>query len=302
MRRVAPLLLPLWPLALLALAACGDGASSDPGLAAFLRVDGAHFVPGAMPAAGRGPSVRSARVPHDTLTIGTQRERLSGTLDPAANAVALYRSRDAGYWILTAGIPTAEEPDLPSFNALLGLARDFPRGRFTLLLSATDRAGRFGARTSLALSAVSPSVDGELVVTLSWDDDADLDLHVIDPDGTEIWSRNINSWEPPAPGAATSDAGAWQAGGLLDFDSNAGCAIDGRDLEHVSWQAQPPSGTYRVLVATASLCGEMSAHWALDVTLHGRSIANARGLSVETATRKGAGAGTGTAALSFVVP
>ncbi|MFI5308581.1 MAG: hypothetical protein ACHQ53_14575 [Polyangiales bacterium] len=287
-------------VSLLVLGACG-GASDDPGLSALLRVQGAQFVPGPMPSPDRGPKVRSARVSHNVLVVGTERETLSGTLDPAAGAVAIGRQHDAGFWIVTVGVPRVEEPGLPSFQALLGLARDFPSGRFTLLLSATDQAGRYGPRTSLALSAASPSADAELVVALRWDDDADLDLHVIDPSGTEIWSRNINSWQPPAPGAA-ADAGDWQAGGLLDFDSNAQCVIDGRDEEHVSWQQAPPHGEYQVRVATASLCGQTSAHWSVDVSLRGRSIAGARGISLDTDTQFGAGAGAGARALSFAVP
>jgi hypothetical protein len=287
-----------------AAAACAagcDGAARDPGLRAWLRVEDAQFVAGDMPGANGGPAIESLRVAHNALRVGTARERVSGALAREANAAAIGRDGDAGYWIVTAGVPSAEEPELPSLRGVLELARDFPLGAFTLRVRAVDRAGRFGGAATLRLSAIAAPVPGDLVVRLAWDDAADLDLHVVDAEGVELWARNINTWEPPAPGA-TRDAGAWQAGGLLDVDSNAECASDGRAEESASWREPAPSGRYTVRVATASLCGEAAAHWTVEVRLHGAPIASASGVSVTTDTRAGAGAGDGVLALSFVVP
>jgi hypothetical protein len=286
---------------LLLLLAC-EGASSDPGLRALLRIEGAQFEPGKMPKPDKGPEVRSVHLPHNELLVGTQRERMTGTLAPEANAVAIAREGDAGYWIVTAGLPRVEEPDLPTFSVILELSRETPAKPFAIILSALDSGGRFGPRQRLQLSATDASVQGELVVMLRWDTDADLDLHLTDPSGTEIWARNINSYNPPSPGQPPADANAWQAGGILDFDSNAQCVIDGRCEENVYWEDAPPSGHYRVKVATASLCGQTYAHWTVEAQLRGKTIASASGISVASDTREPSGSGSGVLALEFSVP
>jgi hypothetical protein len=69
---------------------------------------------------------------------------------------------------------------------------------------------------------------GDVQVTLTWDNESDLDLHVIDPLGEEIF------WLYPG---STS-------GGILDYDD-----VDGYGPENVYWpKSQAPSGTYQVFV------------------------------------------------------
>ena len=105
----------------------------------------------------------------------------------------------------------------------------------------------------------------------------------------------------PLPGT-DADPNDWQQGGMLDFDSNAGCVIDGRRQENVVWQAAPPPGTYLVRVATASLCGAPAARWNVDVLLDGADISAAEGESIPGDTRFSKGAGSGVQALAFDVP
>ncbi|HTU63597.1 MAG TPA: hypothetical protein VMF89_34275, partial [Polyangiales bacterium] len=205
---------------------------------------------------------------------------------------------DIGHWVVLAGVPTAEEPELPSFEADLNLSRDLPHGPLFLQLSAADARGRIGPRTSIELEASALSKDAALSVQLRWDNAADLDLHVLEPSGQLIWARNIHSLR--APGSA-SDAELAQAG-VLDIDANAGCSAIDRSVEHVLWRADFPSGRYRVRVATASLCGESSAHWSIAAHKHGEPIASASGISVPSDTRFGAGADAGVLALTFELP
>ena len=117
----------------------------------------------------------------------------------------------------------------------------------------------------------------------------------------EIWARNINSYKASLPGTPV-DPSAWQSGGILDFDSNAGCVIDGRRQENVVWQAAPPAGTYQVHVDTASLCGMPASRWTVRVILSGAEIADSQGTSLPGDARFSKGPGSGIHALSFDVP
>jgi hypothetical protein len=99
---------------------------------------------------------------------------------------------------------------------------------------------------------------GNVQITLRWESNADLDLHVIEPDGTEIYYAN---------GGPTS------SGGQLDKDSNRGCVLDGA-VENVFWPEQSPAppGTYTVQVTGYAVgdtsCG--SGDYTLTIRVAGQ--------------------------------
>lgn len=81
---------------------------------------------------------------------------------------------------------------------------------------------------------------GDVQVTLRWQGEADLDLHVIDPNGEEI------SYETPQ---STS-------GGILDVDANGECQGEARPVENIYWPTgEAPDGTYEVRVVYYQSCG-----------------------------------------------
>jgi hypothetical protein len=284
------------------LVACG-GASPDPGARAWLGIANAQFVPGAMPAGdAAGPAVASVYVSHNTVGAGTTGLKLTGSLALGANAAAIGLDGDAGYWVVTAGPADVQAPDQLTFGVRASFSLSAPTGPRTLLVRAVDRGGRFGLPFTVAMQVEEqPEPPGELVISLSWDTESDLDLHVVDPQGTEVWSGNENSWERPPPGTPF-DPNAWKTGGILDLDSNARCVIDGVRRENVAWQSSPPSGRYVVRVDTASLCQAATASWHAAVRLQGVPILEARGTSTAASTRFPHGLGAGVLALEFELP
>jgi len=107
--------------------------------------------------------------------------------------------------------------------------------------------------TQAAPLAVPPGLNlgtGDVQITLVWADGNDLDLHVIDPSGTEIYFSN-----PKSP-----------TGGTLDHDDTAGCATTGTHVENVFWPTGgAPPGRYRVFVKNYSSCGAPS-RYSLNAT------------------------------------
>jgi hypothetical protein len=149
-------------------------------------------------------------------------------------------------------------------------------------------------------------VTGALVISLSWDTEADLDLHVLTPSPTaggkpvELWSRNRTTLLPRSPldGGPYTDEELATAG-ILDFDSNSQCAIDGLRVETASWQVPPPPGHYVVRVDTFSMCGQAAARWTMTVTLDGAPIGIYAGVSTDSDTRYPHMAGAGLDVLEF---
>jgi hypothetical protein len=287
-------------VAVVALAACTSGVTDDPALGALMRIEGAQFVHGAMPAVSTAaPTVASIDLATNTIWPGEIDKSLTGALGASATAAAIALSGDEGYWIVPAGVPDFSAPTLPTFLATASFAATLSPGPYALQIRAVDASGAFGAPSTQTLTALAAppsgsSADGAksaLVVSLAWDTEADLDLHVDDPDGNEIYHGD--------PLTTSADGGV---AGELDFDSNANCVIDGRRQEDVTWTSSPPSGHYRVLVDAASLCGQSIAHWTVHVTLRGADLGSASGVALDSDTWGPHDRGDGLLALAFDVP
>jgi len=281
---------------------CGSRAEDDLALDAALRVAGARFVREALPAPSGGPRVQSVSV-SPIVPAGAVGRSCSGVVEPSATAVALALDGDKGYWVLPSQPPEIAAPGFPTFATEVSFASSLAAGSRRLLARAVDAEGRFGPELAKPLTVSARALPaGRLVIALSWSNQADLDLHVVDPAGVEIWKRNINSYEPPGPGAPPEPPGTPHPGGVLDFDSNAQCVADGRRAENVVWTDPPPKGHYLVRVDTFSLCGAPNAYWRVEALLDGRSLGAAEGLATERDEEMPHDRGAGVLALEIDVP
>jgi hypothetical protein len=283
---------------LVLLCACA-GATRDPGLESTLQVDGAQYVQ-ARAHDGDGPQIIAFSSATAQVLAGQQNRGFGGNVVPAATAIAISLEGQSGYFVVLAGGPDTSFPDQNTFSVSAAFRRDTPAGDYVVEARAVDAAGRFGARATTTVTVLAADVPpaGDLVISLSWDTNADLDLHVVTPAGDEIWSRKINSYTPP-PGAIDEAAAA--AGGILDFDSNSECRIDGRRIENVVWQQAAPPGEYTVRVDTFSLCSTPEAYWRVVATRAGDVVGEARGVARPSDTRFPHERGAGVTALRFAV-
>ena len=102
---------------------------------------------------------------------------------------------------------------------------------------------------------------GDVQVTLQWGSGADLDLHIFEPDGTEIF------YDQPGPSPS---------GGQLDVDSNAQCD-PGASVENVFWPSgAAPQGDFTAIVygfgitpADGKPCG--NGDYVLTITVAGET-------------------------------
>jgi hypothetical protein len=287
---------------LLVIAAC-DGASNDLGYGALIQIPGAQFRPAAVPPDAGGPPIAAVQSTHTTVAIDSVDEIIRGVLGPGSTSVILGVEGDDASWIVTAGPPDFDTPDNPSFKVRAAFSAALPPGPFTIDFAGADERGVVGPtyRLPLVADAVPPPT-GQLVIRLSWDDAADLDLHVVDPTGAEAWSGNPNTWKPPPPGTPP-DPNAWMTGGILDRDANGGCTYDAEPREDVVWQMTPPPGTYTVRVDTPSMCTASVAYWYVTAyRADGSPIASARGVSTPIDAQAPHSTGAGVTAMTFTFP
>jgi hypothetical protein len=268
----------------LALCACGGGVDST-GTDALLRVPGGQFVSGPLPQASGGPAVLQASINRVDVTPGLLDRTVTVTTPPGTSGVLLALQGDAGYWVVPAGGPDPQQSNQLKNQIPVNFSPALPAGPLPLLVQATTPDGAAGAAFVIPLQAGGAATASRLSFTLGWDTESDLDLHVVDPLGTEIY------W-----GHVAAD------GGVLDFDSNQSCILDGRRKETVSWASAPPSGRYQALVDTPSLCTAATAHWKLQALLDGAPLASVQGQSTSFDTRGFHGRGAGLLVLELDVP
>ena len=230
-------------------AACGsdddddttDGGDDD-GVAAFISAvetdDGTVVArTGALPSEGDGPS---ATVTSASMVIngGTVQVEIAGDEDFDRAVVAIV------------GVEGYFEVSLPAAVAVLDLLVTLSQ---TIAESDFDFLYAIGSDSSIGGYAEVPATvvsvgTGEVQVSVSWDADSDVDLHVIDPAGDEVYYG--------ASGVAS--------GGMLDLDSNPACFIDGVNNENITWETAP-EGTYTVRVDYFLACEAEETNYVVTV-------------------------------------
>jgi hypothetical protein len=182
----------------------------------------------------------------------------------------------SGYYEVTLPSPAT------SATVVLTIAQVLPVSAVTLDVAAVGAGGAVGVAGHQAASVTTVG-SGEVQVSVSWDADSDVDLHVVDPNGEEIYY-----------GATT----AVTSGGALDLDSNAGCSIDGVRNENITFAEAPP-GDYEVRVDYYASCDVAETNYVVTVQLPGQQPQVFEG--VFTGDGDGGSEGDGQTITSFTI-
>ena len=252
-------------LGLTCVSACSDGSESPLAPTPAGRIDieqiassvsagGAAGVRrgGAPPSPGSGPRVTATA--NDRVVVGgTQTISLVGE-SPFSTIYLLIGGRSLGLLNEAAGgISGFYEIPLPvaqtESSVLVTLPQEMPLTEFELQVAVASPSGVVGPFVGLSTTVLGVGT-GDVQVTLAWDVNSDVDLHVVPPGGDEIFYGRRRS----------------STGGELDLDSNAGCQIDGVRNENITWPVgAAPRGLYTVRVNYWSDCGVQRTNWTLRV-------------------------------------
>jgi hypothetical protein len=148
-----------------------------------------------------------------------------------------------------------------------------PGGSYYARVHSFSLCGTSAASNEVLVFVVS--VAGEVQVQVSWNAASDVDLHVVEPGGEEIYYGNSAS----------------ATGGQLDVDSNAGCAIDGRQIENIRWTSGAPNGLYVVRVDYWDSCGVALTNYSVTVRNGPQVIGPISGVFTGGGDQGGAGDG-----------
>ncbi|MCP3981317.1 MAG: hypothetical protein GY716_18605 [bacterium] len=233
-----------------------DGVEDVRALVRAVSTDGisATYRPGEPPVSGSGPAV-GVEGNSTAITGGSSLMTLSAA--ETMTRMSLCVPGVEGWWDLS--IPAAKHSAV--VRSTLTFGQDAPAADLELRYAVAGESGEFGAATSQTVSILGVGT-GALQISVSWvspepgdpdGSDADLDLHVFEPSGEELFYGNTLS--------ATL--------GELDLDSNPNCAIDSINNENVTWTdlVGAPSGQHQVYVNLWDSCGEESVDYTVTVTL-----------------------------------
>lgn len=274
----------------LALAACGsdggdddsdggdDGDGGDGDVMGFIsevRPAGegtAVARTGAIPDEGDGPAA-TVTSSGTVINGGTLMVQIEGDEEFDRLIVAIDGAE--GYYEVT--LPEA----VAFLELLVTLSQSIGESDFAFLFGVGGEAG-IGAYEEVAAEVVSVGT-GEVQVSVSWDAASDVDLHVVDPAGDEVfYGMSLVA-----------------SGGNLDLDSNVACLIDNTNNENITWPTAP-EGTYVVRLDYYLGCGVDETNYVVTVQRVGHDAETFSG----TFDGEGdmGGAGSGVEITSFTMP
>ncbi len=125
----------------------------------------------------------------------------------------------------------------------------------TFLFGGADAGGALGAAASGTVRIIRVGT-GDVQVSVWWDAPSDVDLHVIDPSGEEVFFANTQS----------------ASGGTLDLDSNPACNLDNINNENIVWPTGgAPTGSYTVNLVYFADCGVPESNYIVTVQVVGKA-------------------------------
>lgn len=243
------------PALAILIAGCGDAALKDNSLgpitnivAAVSSADGtvsASLLDGDRPANGSGPVIS---VSGFATAVNGGSIRASVTSPTAFDRVLVSLVNFDGYYQLDLPAPTT------ATDVVVTLSPDAPDASMALVYNASVGGGPVGNALMQSVNLIRVG-SGDVQVSVVWDAPTDVDLHVTDPSGEEIYFGNTSS----------------ASGGTLDLDSNAACAIDNVNNENIVWPTgTAPSGTYDVNLVYWSACSQPQTNYTVTIAVQGQ--------------------------------
>ncbi|HEY3255374.1 MAG TPA: hypothetical protein VGJ91_15555, partial [Polyangiaceae bacterium] len=160
------------------LVGCGDSERASSGANEPLTVSNGQFFEGGYPPDQGGPAITSTSGFRTTIIpAGTVAKSIGGNAAEGALSVAVaLEGLGSGYWVAPVGSPDQETKGELSWKVICNFAHDLPPGPHRLLFAAANRDGQFGAQRFLDVTSLPFMPQGHVVASLTWGNDADVDL------------------------------------------------------------------------------------------------------------------------------
>ncbi len=200
------------------------------------------------PPSGTGPAITASSGGALSLAGGSTAFQISSTTTYGGLAVSV--DGVDGYFELTGLTPGSGN----TVTIFVTIGQSAPH---TFNLQVAGGTGTSYGTSQAIPVTLGPAGTGDVQINVSWDVDSDVDLHAVEPGGTEIYYGN--------KGPTTA------GGGVLDVDSNAACTLDHKRSENITWPSgRAPRGTYTVRVDLWSACTQARTNYVVTVNVKGQ--------------------------------
>jgi hypothetical protein len=257
--------------------ACGSGVPANTGVKEPIVVSGSQFFSGVLPGTapsdtgGPSPSVLEVDYSNRHVIPGASGKSFSGLVSVDAVSVGVrLADLGTGYWVVPVGARDSMLANSSDFAFSASFDVNDPPGQHPLRIVGIDYAGNAGTQVDTTICIASRIPDNghacdpsqpvpAAVVTLQWDTNFDVDLHVIAPDGTDINPKTnplqfaVDAGQPPA-----SDP-------KIDRDSLGHCVPDGLRQEDLVFPGYPAVGPYDIYADPFDACGQATVRFKLTV-------------------------------------
>lgn len=226
----------------------------------------AAFVDSQLPRATKGPTITQIRGDSIVVNGGSMEVTLSCSVPASAIVVGVPNAR--GYFRLsTSGLPG-------DVGMVILIAQSAPSS-FLIQFLSEEPGPEYGAIASIKPALIHVG-SGDLQVSLAFQPSQDLDLHLVEPTGEEIYYGNPTS----------------TSGGKLDLDSNAACNLDHKNNENITYDTgHPPQGEYVARVDFWESCDGTGATYRVVVAVLGDVRVYSGSFEADEADGGGAGSG-----------
>ncbi len=254
----------------------------------YFGVENAPYIKAAFPeASSSAPTITTINgnpsvIPGGSNPIGLQ-------ADGSVSNVLIGVKEVGGYYKLPNTAKGTE--DIVYFFILMN--QNLTDTNFEIMIAIQDDNGNVSEVSIIPVSLVQVGT-GRLQVSCSWDQLNDVDLHLVEPNGEEIYYGN----------------GSSSNGGDLDLDSNAACSNDGVNNENITYndEAIIEDGEYIVRVDFWSNCNITSAtNYNVTAYYEGELVAATFGTNPYSGSfnpdeADAGGVGSGVEVLKFELP
>lgn len=263
-----------------------DTPSANSNLNAYFNIEGANYVQGKLPEASSSPdapTIQSISGNASIINGGSNRVTILSA-DEYTKVIVGIKGLNTGYYEYPVELKSAY-----SCTFVLQIGTDLPQDEFLIIFALVDANGVIGAYNEIGVGRVETNF-GVLQISCSWDLFNDIDLHVVNPRGEEVYygdpgfdydyiaivnhyldlnldantdlSKITLSAEQEAIiyNLSESDVKRFMldtiSGGNLDVDSNADCYVDSINNENIIYptMADIVAGEYIVRVDFYSDC------------------------------------------------
>jgi hypothetical protein len=239
---------------------CGDEAKDSGEVASLLPPgnviqvrDGDYsagappIVPGAADAGVASPTaaITSLTGPVSVTNGGTATLHVALSQPIDAPTFVVWHAGDEGYHTVVGSDPDGDGV----YDISVQVAAAANQTSLILDVALLDATGAPGPASTIEIALIA-SGTGDVKVTLSFERLHDLDLHVVEPNGDEIYYQQPTT----------------ESGGRIDLDSGAHCQPSAANGENIYWPSGgAPEGEYRISVQNYEQCTPGDIHFTVTV-------------------------------------